>query len=47
MHKDISSATASRDLMLGILENLLRKRNANNNTCYQFVENKITVDVAN
>jgi Fic family protein len=47
LHKDISSATASRDLMLGILENLLRKRNANNNTCYQFVENKITVDVAN
>ncbi len=44
LHKGISSATASRDLMLGIQENLLRKRNANNKTCYKFVENEITIE---
>ena len=38
LHKDISTATASRDLTLGLTENLLKKKNSNNKTCYQFLE---------
>lgn len=40
LHKNISSATASRDLILGMTEKLLKKKNSNNKTCYQFVENE-------
>jgi Fic family protein len=36
-HKDISTATASRDLMLGMQEKLLEKRGEKNQTEYRFV----------
>jgi Fic family protein len=42
LHKDISSATASRDLILGVQENFLKKSNTNNKTCYKFIKNKTT-----
>ena len=39
IHKDISSATASRDLLKGFLENILEKKGSLNKVQYYFIEN--------
>jgi len=37
LHRDISTATASRDLLFGVQERLLQKQNTNNKTTYFFI----------